>query len=79
MGEEHDQCNRFDIDSILALIGSGNIDDDFATAISLRTMVRTENAFSIPFLLGKGSKKIQNNCNCQIIEEQHILRDLHFN
>jgi len=31
MGEEHDQCNRFDI-------GSGNIDDDFATAISQRTM-----------------------------------------
>merc|ERR1719150_3661914 len=31
LGEEHDQCNRFDI-------GSGNIDDDFATAISQRTM-----------------------------------------
>lgn len=31
LGEEHDQCNRFDI-------GSGNINDDFATAISQRTM-----------------------------------------
>ena len=73
MGEEHDQCNRFDI-------GSGNIDDDFATAISQRTMVRTEKCLFYSFLvLGKGSKKILNDCNYQIIEEQHILRDLHFN
>ena len=32
-----------------------------------------ENAFSIHFLFREGVKKIQNYCNYQIIEEQHIL------